>query len=249
MAARYVIRFDDICPTMNWPVWMQVEDILRRAGVRPIVAVVPDNLDPKLRVAPVRPDFWDRVRDWQAAGWTIGWHGYQHLYSSPSGGVLGIHAGSEFAGHDAAVQGEKLRRAWQIFERQAVVPQVWVAPGHSFDMTTVSLLHEFGVRVVSDGFYWRAVEHGGSRWLPQQLWRFRRLPAGLWTVCLHVNSWQARDVESFGRMVAQYAGSIVAVDQLLGEPAPPRGVVDAAFSRLYRSAVVARQGRAASAGE
>ena len=50
-------------------------------------------------------------------------------------------------------------------------------------------------------------------------------------------------------MVAQYAGSIVAVDQLLGEPAPPRGVVDAAFSRLYRSAVVARQGRAASAGE
>lgn len=249
MAARYVLRFDDICPTMNWSVWTQVEDILRRAGVRPIVAVVPDNLDRKLRVAPVRPDFWDRVRDWQAAGWTIGWHGYQHLYSSPSGGVLGIHGGSEFAGHDAAVQGEKLRRAWQIFQQQAVVPKVWVAPGHSFDMTTVSLLHEFGVRVVSDGFYWRAVEHGGSRWLPQQLWRFRRLPAGLWTVCLHVNSWQARDVESFGRMVAQYAGSIVAVDQLLGEPAPPRGVVDAAFSRLYRSAVVARQGRAASASE
>lgn len=250
MAARYLIRFDDICPTMNWSVWAEVESVLRRAGVRPIVAVVPDNLDPKLRVAAPRADFWERVRDWQASGWTIGWHGYQHLYSSPSTGMLGIHAGSEFAGHDAAVQGEKLLRAWQIFQQQGVQPRVWVAPGHSFDMTTVSLLRDFGVRVVSDGFYWRAVEHGECRWLPQQLWRFRRLPTGLWTVCLHINSWRTQDIERFGRMIAEYAGSIVAVEQLLAEPAPRRGVIDAAFSRLYRSAVVARQRRAAAvAGE
>jgi len=248
MAARYLIRFDDICPTLNWTVWTQVEEILHSAQVRPIVAVVPDNLDPKLRIAPARTDFWERVRAWQAGGWTIGWHGYQHLYSSPSSGLLGIHAGSEFAGHDAAVQGEKLRRAWQVFQQEGIVPKVWVAPGHSFDMITVSLLREFGVRVVSDGFYWRAVEHGGSRWLPQQLWRFRSLPGGLWTVCLHVNSWQARDVERFAEMVAQYAKSIVTVDELLGEPAPTRGVLDAVFSRLYRRAVVARQGRAAAAG-
>ncbi|HKS58452.1 MAG TPA: DUF2334 domain-containing protein [Steroidobacteraceae bacterium] len=249
MPARYVIRFDDVCPTMNWPVWTQVEAILRRAGVRPIVAVVPENLDPKLRVAPASPDFWDRVREWQRDGWTIGWHGYQHVYSSSSAGVIGVHAGSEFAGHDAAVQGEKLRRAWEIFRHESVVPKVWVAPGHSFDMITVGLLRQFGVRVVSDGFYWRAVEHGGCRWLPQQLWRFRSLPLGLWTVCLHVNSWQQRDVEHFERMVSQYAASIVDVDALLGEPAPGRGVLDAAFSRVYRSAVLARQGRSASAVE
>jgi predicted deacetylase len=249
MAARYLIRFDDICPTMNWSVWAEVERILRRDGVRPIVAVVPDNLDPKLRAAPARADFWHQVRGWQASGWTIGWHGYQHLYSSRSAGVIGIHAGSEFAGHEVAEQRAKLRHAWRIFEQQGVLPKVWVAPGHSFDMTTVSLLREFGVHVVSDGFYWRAVDHGECRWLPQQLWRFRRLPAGLWTVCLHINSWQARDVEHFGRMVGEYAESIVAVDQLLAEPAPRRGVLDAAFSRMYRSAVVARQGRTSAADD
>ncbi len=47
MKARYLIRFDDICPTMNWTIWEQVEQVLRTYHVQPILAVVPDNQDPR----------------------------------------------------------------------------------------------------------------------------------------------------------------------------------------------------------
>lgn len=46
--SKYLVRFDDLCPTANWDVWEPVEATLLDAGVRPLVAVVPDNQDPKL---------------------------------------------------------------------------------------------------------------------------------------------------------------------------------------------------------
>lgn len=48
--AKYLIRFDDFCPTMNWSVWSRIEAILLSEGIRPLVAIVPDNLDKKLEV-------------------------------------------------------------------------------------------------------------------------------------------------------------------------------------------------------
>ena len=75
-----LLRFDDICPTMNWGTWDAGRGPDGPLGLRPILAVVPDNRDPKLVAGPPRADFWERVRGWQARGWTIALHGYQHLY-------------------------------------------------------------------------------------------------------------------------------------------------------------------------
>jgi hypothetical protein len=66
--ARYLVRFDDICPGMNWRVWGEIEKILVDGGVKPMLAVVPANDDPQLDVAPREPGFWERVRGWQARG-------------------------------------------------------------------------------------------------------------------------------------------------------------------------------------
>ena len=95
---QYLVRFDDICPTMNWSVWTQIEAELRQRNIKPILAVVPDNQDAKLRVDSPRSDFWDCVRGWQALGWTIGLHGYQHRYVTQQSGIVGLNARSEFAG-------------------------------------------------------------------------------------------------------------------------------------------------------
>src|SRR5437660_1103665 len=84
--ARFLIRFDDVCPTMNWAIWNDLESLLGSIGVKPIVAVVPDNRDPALVVAPAVSDFWDRVRGWKARGWSIGIHGHQHVYRTSSPG-------------------------------------------------------------------------------------------------------------------------------------------------------------------
>src|SRR5215469_15652864 len=96
--AQYLIRFDDICPTMNWSVWNEVEQILVSAGVKPILAVVPDNQDPQLSVCEPKALFWDEVRRWQKRGWTIGLHGYQHLPVVQNGGILNLNQWSEFSG-------------------------------------------------------------------------------------------------------------------------------------------------------
>src|SRR5689334_4074686 len=123
--ARYLIRFDDLCPTMNWDMWSKIESVLVEHKVAPLLAVVPDNQDKKLVAGPAREDFWDRIRSFQARGWSIGLHGYQHLYVTRERGIVGIQPRSEFAGLSAELQKDKLQKAIQIFREQAIDPDLW----------------------------------------------------------------------------------------------------------------------------
>ena len=45
---EYIVRLDDACPTMDAPRWSEVESLLVRHDVKPIVAVVPANAGPGL---------------------------------------------------------------------------------------------------------------------------------------------------------------------------------------------------------
>jgi predicted deacetylase len=190
---------------MNWGVWAEVEAVLVQHGVRPIVAVVPDNRDPKLDVAPEEIDFWGRVREWQARGWAIAMHGYQHQYVTRERGLVGLRTRSEFAGLPFEEQSVKVSAAADVFEREGVRVDAWVAPAHSFDESTVDCLAAHGVPVISDGLHcWPYRCSRGLIWVPQQLWGFRWRPFGVWTVCQHVNSWTERDVAAFAESIATY---------------------------------------------
>src|SRR4030095_5234660 len=100
----FLVRFDDVCPTMNWSVWARVEEMLGGRAVEAIVALVPEDRDKTTGPSAARADCWHKARGWQRRGWTIGLHGYRHLYEGQSGGILDLHAGSEFAGVPAEVQ-------------------------------------------------------------------------------------------------------------------------------------------------
>ena len=186
--ARYLVRFDDICPTMNWEVWERVEKILIEHAVRPILAVVPSNEDPHLDVAGSNPEFWSRVRGWQQRGWTIALHGCHHVYETTEAGLLGLNRRSEFAGLPREVQAERIAAGLRVLRREGVSAKVWVAPAHSFDLNTIEVLLEQGVDVISDGFFFRPVRLFQAIWIPQQLWRFRPMPFGTWTICYHHNT-------------------------------------------------------------
>jgi hypothetical protein len=206
MESRYLLRFDDICPTMNWAVWEVIERDLVRHNVRPILAVVPDNRDPNLMCDPPAPDFWDRVRQWQKAGYTIALHGYQHVYVNSNKGLMRLTPHSEFAGLPYEEQEAKLRQALAIFAEQGVRAEAWVAPSHSFDRTTLKVLAGLDLKVISDGLWpWPHVDEDHFFWLPQQLWDFYPRSAGAWTVCCHHNSWSEKRIESFSRNLASYA--------------------------------------------
>ena len=212
----YLLRFDDICPTMNWSVWTKVERILDEADVRPILAVVPDNRHPALRHGPPLPAFWDRVRDWQGRGWTIGLHGYQHTEETRSGGLLRLNKWSEFAGLPYETQLSKLQQALSVFDEYEVPrPNLWVAPGHSFDKQTLKALAAVGIETVSDGLAPRPyTDARGMFWIPQQMWRLRQMPVGVWTFGLHINSWTQADVDSFERFVTMRRRRFASVERI-----------------------------------
>lgn len=243
MPARYLIRFDDICPTMNWGVWDRIETLLDLHGIKPIVAVVPDNQDAKLHAQQPNDAFWSRVRRWQDKGWTIGLHGHRHVYDTQDAGIVGLNAYSEFAGHARERQVRKLEAALDIMGRENVRPKLWAAPAHSFDAVTLDILKEHGLCVVSDGMYLRPVkDRTGIVWIPQQTWRFRSMPFGTWTVCCHHSLWGAGDIERFEDDLRRYREKIVAVDDILGAGViADRRTWDVVLSKIMLAAMKSRQ--------
>ena len=206
---RYLLRFDDICPTMNWDTWEVVERRLLLHDIRPILAVIPDNRDPKLGYAPAVPDFWDRVRRWQGMGYTIGLHGYQHVYVNHHRGLMNLTPHSEFAGLSFTEQNTKIERGLAIFAEQGVRAEVFVAPSHSFDRTTLEVLQSQGLKVISDGpWAWPHQDRGKMFWVPQQLWGLFPRPAGVWTACLHPNEWEPADLANFEKQATRFASQI-----------------------------------------
>ena len=133
MRATYIVRFDDICPTMNWDAWNIIENQMMCLNIKPIVAIVPDNKDRALVVDEKLDEFWSRVRSWHENGWAIAMHGYQHLYNTDNSGLLKLNEYSEFAGLPYEQQRKKLINAKKIFESNGITPKLWVAPAHSFD--------------------------------------------------------------------------------------------------------------------
>jgi predicted deacetylase len=182
-----VLRFDDLCPTLDWEQWEPLEAILKKLDIKPLIGVVPDNRDPALCKGRKAEDFWDRVRGWQAMGWAIGIHGYQHKYETRSTGIVGIRRYSEFAGLPRAQQAAKLKKGLAIFQQQGITADAWIAPSHSFDEITVDILRMLGITTISDGYtVYPYRDRGGTLWVPQQIGTFRRMPFGLWTICCHL---------------------------------------------------------------
>jgi predicted deacetylase len=204
MTAKYLIRFDDICPTMNWDIWNQLEAVLIENDIKPIVAVIPDNQDKSFFINEPVSDFWARVKKWQENGWTIGLHGYQHQYLTKKSGLLCLNKQSEFAGMDEKVQYSKLINALKIFQENNITPDIWIAPSHSFDLQTLKVLKKLGLNSISDGFSFRPFRHHNMLWVPQQIWKFRFFPLGVWTVCFHHNPWQQKNLNQFIEDIKKY---------------------------------------------
>ena len=239
--ARFLLRFDDICPTMRWSVWNEVEKILTKTGVNPILAIVPDNRDEDLIFDPPDENFWARVRAWQERGWTIGLHGYQHRYVTQNAGMFGRNSVSEFAGLPLDVQEAKLRSALQILHEQNVFPELWVAPAHSFDANTITALSHVGMHAISDGYtLYPYRDSSGMTWIPQQVGRFRNIPVGVWTICHHINDWTSREVAQLDRDLSEFAPLFASMSTIIERyQQRPRSLLDlgtSGFLRLGRSA-------------
>lgn len=239
MKAKYLLRFDDLCPTMNWEIWGKIEKVLLNFEISPVLAVVPDNQDPELAVDVPKVDFWDHVRKWQGLGWTIGLHGYRHKYVTTESGIIGINNRSEFAGLPQHEQEQKITKGIEIFRRRGITPEVWIAPAHSFDGRTVAVLLEAGIRYISDGYsFFPYVDTNGMMWIPQQIWRYRKMPPGIWTICIHHNSWSSRDVEKLAIDLESSKGMFTSFNEVAAVYRNRyASALDASLTKIYPSLI------------
>lgn len=199
----YIVRLDDACPTMNGSAWRAIEELLDQYQVKPIVAVVPANVDPFLERSPADTAFWARVRAWQRKGWHIGLHGYRHEALTRCRGLVPLHHKSEFAGLPFEQQCARLRAAVQCFTDNGITADVWVAPFHTFDSNTLrALMSETRIKVVSDGIAQWPFAEAGFFWIPQQLWVPTKKSSGIWTICLHPNDTSQVIAEQLKALIA-----------------------------------------------
>jgi len=216
-AARYLLRFDDLCPTHDRERWQQYASLVAEYGVRPILAIVPDNRDPALAVNPPDPGFWSAMRAMQDAGAAIGLHGYRHLCESRGRSLVPLHRETEFAGVGETTQREWIRSGLAILRSHRLNPTIWVAPRHGFDRATLRALRAEGLTTLSDGLARRAFLREGVVWIPQQLWAPVSKSAGLWTICIHANTATGADFERLRSFLSAHAAQFTSVERVLAD--------------------------------
>jgi predicted deacetylase len=235
--ARYLLRFDDLCPTMSWSRWEPFEELLYRYKVRPILAVVPENCDLELNFDAPFAGFWVHMRRLEEEGAVIALHGFRHLCLSPGRSLVPLHRFSEFAGVAEGQQIAWLREGLRILRGHDLHPRLFAAPRHGFDHATLRALQAVSLPVLSDGIARALFQRGGVTWIPQQLWEPQPRASGLWTICLHANTSTQIVVARLERFLKQYAARFTSFDEVMAiEPLSHATLSD----NLYTSAFLAR---------
>ncbi|MBI4706718.1 MAG: DUF2334 domain-containing protein [Candidatus Omnitrophica bacterium] len=246
MSISYIVRLDDACPTMRRSCWDPIEDILDRLNIKPIVGVIPDNRDPKLMNDSVDIMFWDRVKHWQAKGWTIAMHGLHHQYHPiPKGAcpLLPFTIKSEFVGLPLERQRELLATSYAIFTSHGIEPTMFMAPSHSFDENTLEALKlETPIRVITDGIGLYPYQKLGVTWIPQQMACFRKVPFGVWTICLHLGTIE-NSIKILLNDIHRYSKFIVSAKSVLEKKWEKVKMVNSIFSFVYRVLRLIKQKR------
>ena len=200
----YLIRLDDACPNMDAAKWQKMEDMLDKYGVRPMVGIIPNNEDPQTSPDPYDAEFWDKAHRWEAKGWAIALHGYNHVCITEEGmnGLNPMWARSEFAGVSIEQQREKIRKGVAIFKENGISPMYFFAPSHTYDKhTLVALRLESDIRIISDTIATKPYRDGDFTIIPQLGGHCSEMKIpGVWTFCLHptaMNEAQFKAVEDF----------------------------------------------------
>jgi predicted deacetylase len=235
--ARYLLRLDDLCPTMHRERWQRFRGLIAEFALKPTLAVVPDNRDPALDLSPPDPEFWSQLRALESAGAIIGLHGYRHLCVSRGRSLLGLAQTSEFAGIDLETQQAWIAEGLRLLRERGLNPRIFVAPRHGFDVATLEALSAESLPLLSDGFARAPFISRGVTWIPQQIWGPVEKPRGLWTICMHPNTARDEEINRLRVFLRTRAVHFTSVDRALAE-FPPSTL--ALAERLYAFVALGR---------
>ena len=230
--SKYIIRLDDAADRMDYQKWDQMESLLDKYNIHPLVGVIPNCKDKMMDIYDVDPDFWDKVHQWEEKGWTIALHGYEHVYYTNEGGINPVNERSEFAGLSLEKQKLKIKNGVEIFHDHGLEPKVFFAPSHTFDLNTLEALkQESNIHIISDTIANKPYSRYGLTFVPQQSGRVRKLPFKVVTFCYHPNMMTQEDFEVLGSFLKTNCNNFF--DFPVNEVERKKNVLDFLFSKLY----------------
>lgn len=149
---KCLVRFDDICPTMDIEQFNRAVDLMNEYNIKPLIGIIPANEDPEQMLAKEDFEFWNKMLKLQKKGWTIALHGYTHVYDQekPKTIICG-RKHSEFAGNTYQNQFEKIKKGKEILNHHGISTNVFFAPAHTYDKNTLRALKNNGFKYISDG--------------------------------------------------------------------------------------------------
>lgn len=231
MEKRLLFRLDDITPGMNNDNFNRIEEIFNAYNIKPMIGVVPCNEDEHLIVEgqnvsdgqavsdEMKDRFWKNVKRLQDKGWTVALHGYRHVYVNEQSGLLKANPFSEFAGVEYEEQVDIISKGKAILEEHGLQVEYFMAPGHTFDENTLKALAFVGINKLTDGYTDRPYIRDGITFVPCTL-TDPRLPAGIDTVCIHINNWKDSDFYSLQEFLKENAGVVSGFEEVEKEVLP-----------------------------
>lgn len=210
MSAKYIFRLDDISENMDCNNFFLLKSIFDNYGVKPVIGVIPNNEDDELLSHPKCDfDFWKEIKSLQDKGWSIALHGYNHKYLTNDSGILDINNRSEFAGVPYKVQNQKILEGKQIFKKNQIEIDAFMAPAHSFDENTLKALINNDIKVITDGYTIYPYYHKDILFVPQLLSTPRKMPFGIYTWCLHSNNMVKESIDKVERFIEENEKDII----------------------------------------
>lgn len=237
MTTNYLIRLDDACPYMDAGKWQQIEDILDRYGIKPLVGIIPANADSQTKIEPEDILFWKKAENWQSKGWEVALHGYDHVCISDGGlgGANPIWRRSEFAGVPLDLQREKIRRGIAVLHEHGIEPKYFFAPSHTFDKTTLKVLkEETDIRIVSDTIALKPYKDEGFLFIPQIIGHCAKmLLPGIYTFCFHPNTMNNIAFEKLEAFLTLHNNQFIGFDDLETDKYGSKRTIDRLLSWVF----------------
>lgn len=161
-----LLRFDDLTIGSNFNRWYKLLDFLNSHNLKAVIGVVPNCIDIDLILFDNSYDeFWKLVKSYQNSGHLIAIHGYSHDCSISLRGEFCKGAiGGEFLGsYDD--QFFRMSSAMNIFRRNGIQVDGFMAPRHNFNSTTINILKELNIHTVFDRYFPNFVNHDGITYI------------------------------------------------------------------------------------
>lgn len=223
---KTAIRMDDITPDMDYAKFNEVKNILDRAGLSPLIGVVPYGKDEKLQIEAPHDDFGEMVRTLSGKGWVIALHGYNHLYTTSKKGIFPINEFSEFAGVAYEKQRDMITSGIERLKEWGINPQLFMAPGHTFDENTLKALKSSGITKITDGFGNRPYVREGITFYPisKKCSECVSDRDGYSTYVLHTNTMSDDNIKDFESLIVSNRDKFISYNEYMEIPAENRTV-------------------------